>query len=90
MCKQIDVANLTVNANRECYIIPRLMKTNEGYKAHKQLGIYYTDAREIWENFSGNYGLHSLRSEGAAKKIRTKDLLLSMVVGFRTGQEIAT
>ena len=68
----LTLANLSLEKNPKCFLIPTLIKVKKGHKVHPTRGISDTRARELFKlgmeksNTFGNYSLHSLRSGGAS------------------------
>jgi len=71
--KYLHVAKFDLGKDKEAFLICRLQKMKKGHIASKLLGISYSRAREIFNEYvkpfnseRKNYGLHSLRSGGAS------------------------
>ena len=69
----MDMTGSTL-ADKETYLLPRIVKTKRGYRAHNKLGISYTTAREIFRDYvrpiyvnNVRYTLHGLRAGGASE-----------------------
>ena len=70
--KFLKRAGLDLKTDSSAHLIPRLISTKRGLKAHRTLGIGYTRAREVFKDYVSpleregyNLGLHSMRAGGA-------------------------
>ena len=69
----LELAGLSLT-DTEAHLLPRIIKIQRGYKAHRTLGISYTTARELYQKHvraiygvTRKYTLHRLRAGGQVK-----------------------
>ena len=67
-------SGLSLDSDDDAHLLPRLMATKKGVLAHKNLGISYSTARDVFNRYVrrvfGNelrYTLHGLRAGGASE-----------------------